>query len=218
MKKILILSLALMSVSVFAQSQYTPDAAEAKNILDKTAQALQKNTGIKAVFSLTVDNSQTNEKQAIDGTLWLKDNKFKLVVSDMETYYNGKTQWVYMPDDEEVTISTPDAEELEEINPTAIISSYKKGYKLKKDNDKTIDGKAAFVVCIYPDDRTKPYHRIEIIVEKISYNILSINTYGKNGTNTLIKIKKYEKDLNLADTLFNFDTKKYPKIEIIDLR
>ena len=217
MKRILILLFVFIGISASAQSQYTPDA-EAKNILDKTAQALQKTTGTQVDFTLTIDDNQTDKKQTLNGTLWLKGNKFKLAVSDMETYYNGKTQWVYMPDDEEVTVSVPSAEELEDINPTAIISSYKKGYKLKKDNDKMIDGKAVFVVCIYPDDRTKPYHRIEIIVEKNSYNILSINTYGKNGTNTLIKIKKYEKDLNLADSLFTFDTKKYPNIEIIDLR
>jgi outer membrane lipoprotein-sorting protein len=74
------------------------------------------------------------------------------------------------------------------------------------------------VVCLYPDDRTKAYHRIEIIVEKSTYNILAINTFEKNGTDMLIKIKKYTKDLTLADNLFIFDTKKYPEVEIIDLR
>ena len=217
MKNILIILLAFISVSAFAQAEYTPDV-EAKNILDKTAQVLQKTTGTQAAFTLTIDNHQTDRKQSLDATLWLKGNKFKLAIDNIETYYDGKTQWVYMVDEEEVTISTPTAEELEDINPTAIISSYKKGYKLKKENDKTVNGKAAYVVYIYPDDRTKPYHRIEIIVEKSTYNILSINTYGKNGTNTLINIKKYAKDLNLADNIFTFDTKKYPNIEIIDLR
>ena len=217
MKKVLILLLVFISISVFAQAEYTLDV-EAKNILDKTAQALQKSTGVQAVFTLTIDNQQTEQKQSLDGTLWLKGNKFKLAIDDLETYYDGKTQWVFMPEDEEVTISVPTAEELEDINPTAIISSYKKGYKLKKDNDKTVNGKAAYVVCIYPDDRTKPYHRIEIIVEKSTYNILAINTYGKNGTNTLINIKKHEKDLNLADNIFVFDTKKHPNVEVIDLR
>jgi len=217
MKNYLFILFAFIGVSAFAQAEYTPDV-EAKNILDKTAQALQKNTGIQAAFTLTIDDHQTDQKQSLDGTLWLKGNKFKLAIDDIETYYDGKTQWVYMIDDEEVTISVPTVEELEDINPTAIISSYKKGYKLKKETDKTINGKAAFVVCIYPDDRTKPYHRIEFIVEKNTYNILAINTYGKNGTNTLINIKKYAKDLNLADNMFVFDTKKYPNIEIVDLR
>ena len=217
MKNLFIILLAFIGIPALAQSQYTPDT-EAKSILDKTAQALQKTTGAQAAFTLTIENNQTNEKQTLSGALWLKGNKFKLVADDIETYYNGKTQWVYMVDEDEVTVSTPTADELQDINPTLIISSYKTGYKLKKDSDATVDGKAAFVVCIYPDDRTKPYHRIEILIEKSSYNILSINTYGKNGTNTLIKIKKYERDVSLADSLFAFDEKKYPNAEVIDLR
>ncbi|MDR0872353.1 MAG: outer membrane lipoprotein carrier protein LolA [Prevotellaceae bacterium] len=218
MKKILLLIGICLSAGVWAQqAQYTPDK-EAKSILDKTAAALQKTSGVQASFTLTIDNHQMDKKQSLNGTIWLKGNKFKLSVAEMETCYDGKTQWVYLPDNEEVTISAPTAEELQDVNPTAIISSYQKGYKLQKSDDKTIDGKPAFVVSLYPDERTQPYHRIEITVEKSTYNILAINTFGKNGTDTLIKIKKYTKDLTLADNLFIFDTKKYPEVEIVDLR
>jgi outer membrane lipoprotein-sorting protein len=123
-----------------------------------------------------------------------------------------------MPDIKEVTVSTPTADELKEVNPTAILSSYKQDYKLKKEDDKTIDGKPAFIVNIYPEDRTKSYHRIEVIVEKSTYNIMSVSTYGKNGTDTAVKIKKYEKGQNFPDQIFVFDPKKYPEIEVIDLR
>ena len=216
MKKcILILSVFFVfSSSVLAQ--YVE--AEAKAILDKTAQAIQNSTGSKVEFSLTINNAQTNQKQTMNGTLLLKGDKFKLSIADTETYYDGKSQWLYMPDIEEVTVSTPTAEELSEINPTTILSSYKQSFKLSKENDRTVDGKPAFVVNIYPEDRNKPYHRIEIVVDKSTYDIISISTFGKGGMDTTIKVKKYEKGQNFADQIFVFDAKKYPDVEVIDLR
>ncbi len=215
-KRFYILFISLIAASTIS-AQYTQDA-EAKTILDKSAQAIQKSGGSKAEFILIVNNTQTSQKQAINGTLYLKGDKFKLLVAETETYYDGKIQWVYMSDSDEVTISAPTADELREINPTAILSSYKQGYKLKKEEDKTVEGKQVHIVNIYPDDRNKPYYRIEIIVEKGTYDIVSINTFGRNGTDTYIKVKKYEKGLTLADLNFVFDAKKYPGVEIIDLR
>lgn len=216
MKKTIFFIFVSLFLSTTAFSQFVDE--EAKKILDKTAQAIQKSTGSKADFSLSVKSGQTGEEQTFSGHIHLKGDKFKYAVSDTEAYYDGNTQWVYMADSKEVTISTPIAEDLEEINPTAIISSYKTGYKMKKEDDKTVNGKAAYIVNLYPEDRTKPYHRIELIVEKDNYNILSISTFGKNGVDTIIKLNKYEKNLNLSDNIFVFDKKKYPEVEIIDLR
>ena len=160
MKKYILILSVLFAFSSAALAQYVE--AEAKAILDKAAQAIQNAGGSKVEFSLTINNAQTNQKQTMNGTLLLKGDKFKLSIADTETYYDGKSQWLYMPDFEEVTISTPTAEELSELNPTAILSSYKQGYKLKKEDDKTVDGKQAFVVNIHPEDRNKPYHRVNI--------------------------------------------------------
>ncbi|MDR3286759.1 MAG: hypothetical protein LBT27_04890, partial [Prevotellaceae bacterium] len=88
MKKILLLIWLCLSAGVSAQqAQYTPDK-EAKTILDKTAQVLQKTSGVQAAFTLTIDNHQTDNKQSLNGTVWLKGNKFKLSVADTETCYD----------------------------------------------------------------------------------------------------------------------------------
>ena len=216
MKKYIFILTVFFAFSFSVSAQYVE--TEAKAILDKAAQAIQNSTGSKVEFSLTINNAQTSQKQTMNGTLFLKGDKFKLLIADTETYYDGKNQWLYVPDFDEVTISSPTTEELSEINPTAILSSYKQGFKLAKENDKTVDGKQAFVINIHPEDRNKPYHSVEIIVDKTTYDIISISTFGKGGTDTTIKVKKHEKGQNFADQIFVFDPKKHPNIEVIDLR
>ncbi len=152
MKKLFILftSSILFVCTAFAQQE-----VEAKAILDKAAQEIQKSTGSKSEFSLQISNSQTKETQTLNATLYLKGNKFKFLLPNTEMYYDGKTQWVYMPDANEVNISEPSKEELEMVNPTAILSSYTKGYKLNKEDDNIVDSKGVYVINIYPEDRNK---------------------------------------------------------------
>jgi outer membrane lipoprotein-sorting protein len=216
MKKNILLLISFFFVSSLCFGQFVD--AEAKAILDKTSQNLQKSTGTKAEFSLVIDNAQTGKKKKLEGNILIKGNKFKMSIDNTETYFDGNLQSVYVPASKEVTISVPTKEELQDVNPTAIVSSYKKGYKLKKEEDKTINGKAVSEINIYPEDRKKPFYRIDILVEKQTNNIISISTYGKNGATTIVKIKKYESDLNLSDNSFVFDKKKYPGVEVIDLR
>jgi outer membrane lipoprotein-sorting protein len=217
MKKLKLSAIFLFAAlgSVFAQ--YESDAA-AKNILDKTSQTIQKTTGIKAEFSLQIKSSQTERQETTNGSLWLKGNKLKISLNGTDIFFDGKTQWIYVEENNEVTIGIPTEEELLEINPVAIISSYKKGYMLKKEDDKVTDGKPVYVINVYPEDRSKPYHRIELIIEKSTHNILQINTFGKNGVDISVKVTKYATNQNLADNIFVFDTKKYTTVEIIDLR
>src|SRR5690606_13461306 len=116
------------------------------------------------------------------------------------------------------SVSTPTKEELQDVNPTMILTSYQKGYKIKKEEDKKHNGVLVYDVSLYPEDREKDYFKINLLIDKQTYQILSIATSGKNGTTTIIKIKKYQDNLNLLDSLFVFDSKKYPGVELIDLR
>lgn len=191
---------------------------DGKAILDKASQIIQKSTGMKADFTLTIDNAQVAKKESIEGVIWLKGNKFKYTASDIETFFDGKTQWVYIKSSKEVSVSTPTKEELQDVNPTMILTSYQKGYKIKKEEDKKHNGVLVYDVSLYPEDREKDYFKINLLIDKQTYQILSIATSGKNGTTTIIKIKKYQDNLNLLDALFVFDSKKYPGVELIDLR
>lgn len=106
------------------------------DILEQTARELKRAGGVQAKFALTVikDGAVAN---VTDGTLWLKDEKFLLETDEMTTWFDGTTQWTYVPEHEEVNVGKPTEEELQSINPYALLTSYKKGYTLKKGNTAT---------------------------------------------------------------------------------
>ena len=79
-------------------------------ILDKTAAAFRQAQAVSITFGGTQE-----------GTLLLKGNKFHLNTGDVETWFDGKTQWSYLRQNEEVNVSTPTPEELQSINPQHLL-------------------------------------------------------------------------------------------------
>ena len=104
--------IALLSLPVIAQQQQS----QAKSILDKTAEAFRKAGGVKADFTVKVITDGLIEGVE-HGTIQLKGEKFVLKTTDIVTWFDGKTQWSYVAKNDEVNVSNPTQEELQQINP-----------------------------------------------------------------------------------------------------
>ena len=192
---------------------------KAMALLDKATAAFDSRKGLAADFIITVENvRESTKKESLSGKVWLKGEKFKLFVKEVETYFDGKTQSVYMKEDNEVTISTPDAKELEEINPLLLIKSYRKGYKMKFLESTQTNGKSLDIIDLYPENvKESTVSRITFSIEKESMRLYSVRIQGKDGINTTFSIKKYD-NTPLSDTMFSFDPQNVAGIEIVDLR
>ena len=93
--------LALLPFCISAQTD-----TKAAEVLDNVLEDLSKSSGIRVDFG----GSET-------GFLLLKGEKFYLNNGSIQSWYDGKTQWSYLADTEEVNISHPTQEELQGINP-----------------------------------------------------------------------------------------------------
>lgn len=202
MKRIYFLFLVLAtSISVvFAQKD-----AKAQAILDKTAAAYQKANGIK----LTFDGTQK-------GTLLLKGSCFYLDCAGVKSWFDGKTQWSYVQQNEEVTISNPTAEEIQSVNPYALITSYKTLFNYRYKGTQTRNGKKGQEIVLTPRQKGE----IQSITFTVSadYEPIYIGIQLTNGQTQKLNITSYQTNLNLNSTNFSFNAKKYPNAEIIDMR
>ncbi len=218
MKKLLFIFLfSIGSSYVMAQNEVAVDP-QAKKILDASYSAVANYTnGFKADFSLTIENEKTEKNTVMNGLILMKGEKFKLQLPDMETYYNGKVEYVYMIKEKEVNVSEPKKDDLQEINPLMLLNSYKKNYKMKLIGTSEKNGKTFDVVNLYPNDRSKPYSIVTIMIDTNSKLPYFIKTKGKNGINMMVEISNHKKE-NLQDESFVFNEKNHPGVEVIDLR
>jgi outer membrane lipoprotein-sorting protein len=214
MKRIKLFLFIFLPFGLMAQ-EYTDSKAMA--LLDEAVAAFDTKKGLSADFTLVLENTRDDKKENIKGKIWLKSEKFKLAVQDIETYFDGKTQTVYMKNANEVTLSNPGAEELKDINPVLLIRSYKQGYKMRYVETGTVNGKAVEIVDLYPEDLSNENSRITISIEKESKRLVSVRIQGKDGVNTYLQINRYL-FTPLADNVFDFDYSTIKDIEVVDLR
>ncbi|WP_455614660.1 LolA-like putative outer membrane lipoprotein chaperone [Bacteroides congonensis] len=206
--------IALLSLPVIAQQQQS----QAKAVLDRTADAFRKAGGVKADFVVKAVTNGLAEG-AENGTIQLKGGKFVLKTSDVVTWFDGKTQWSYVAKNDEVNVSSPTQEELQQINPYTFLYMYQKGFSYKLGTTKTFRGKAVWEVILTAKDKKQELERITLFVTKDTYEPLYILLQQRGQqTRNEITVTSYQARQNYADSVFAFDRKQYPGAEIIDLR
>ena len=206
--------IALLSLPVIAQQQQS----QAKVVLEKTAEAFKKAGGVRADFTLKAVNDGHLEGRE-NGIIQLKGEKFMLKTSETTTWFDGKTQWSYMVRNDEVNVSNPTQEELQQINPYTFLYMYQKGFSYKLGATKTFRGKSVWEVVLTARDKKQELERITLFVTKDTYEPLYILLQQRGQqTRNEITVTSYQTGQNYMDRVFTFDKKQYPNAEVIDLR
>lgn len=179
--------------------------SRAEGILNKMAESYRKAGSV----SLSFGGTQS-------GRLLLKGNKFYLEGGGIKTWFDGKTQWSYVAQNEEVNVSAPTPEELQSINPYALLTSYKKHFNYRYVGEKTHQGKKGQEVLLTPKTRQD----IRSVTLNVKENGIPVYMaiQLQNGEKQEFLISSYQTGLSLPDATFQFNRQKYPKAEIIDLR
>jgi len=204
--------ISLISITLSAQKEL-----RAKEILDKTSNTLSKDSGIKATFLLK-NYRQHKLTGQTEGSISLKGSRFVLETPGTTTWFNGKTQWTYITENEEINISIPTEEELQNINPYSFINLYKKGFTYKISEHKIYKGKNTYKIILTPEDKKQAISQIELLIEQYSFQPVLIRVNSKKEEETIVEILSYRSKLNIPDNSFTCNEKQYPHAEIIDLR
>ena len=214
MKKILLIIAAILALStqVFAQKN-------AKEILDLSSQKYTEAGAITASFTLNVKDTKAKVTYSFDGSIQMKENKFYLSTPETDSWFDGKTQWTYLKDSEEVNITEPSKEEVQMLNPSIIFDLYKKGCKYKYLGEKKdIKQRNVYEIELIPVNKKSEMQKIIVQMNKGDYMPVTFTIFYKNNLQNIIYINSYKTKQTLPDSNFVFDKKKFPDTEIIDLR
>ena len=203
---------AKVSVLVFSYliplASYLSNSAQAQTatkVLDKAAATVTMKEGVKADFKMSGSMGSTT------GTIVIKGKKFHATTPQASVWFDGKTQWTYMKDNDEVNVSNPNESQLQAINPYNFLNLYKKGYKA------TINSSgSSHVVHLTASSADRKIKELFITVDKKTYHPTQVKLLqGKKWT--VFDITNLKKQAT-ADAEFRFNAKEFPHAEIIDLR
>ena len=221
-KRSLPIVLSLMIVCVTAAAQ-VPKAmgksdAEAKKVLDAVSAKFKTFKSVKASFALKIENAAGKVQGTKAGTVMMKGVKYRVSITGQEIFCDGATIWTYDMAANEVQVSALDNSS-GSITPQKLFTNfYDKDFLFMLNPDVTKAGKTYQVVELTPVDKTKPFFKVVIEVDKASKVIMSTRVFEKNGNRYLYAINSMATTAAIPDDSFAFNLKKYPGVEVIDLR
>lgn len=191
---------------------------EAKKVLDAVSAKFKTFKAIKAVFALKIENAAGKVQGVKAGTVLMKGVKYRVSITGQEIFCDGTTIWTYDVAAKEVQVSSLDNGS-GSITPQKLFTNfYDKDFLFVLGQNIKKGGKTYKVVELTPIDKTKSFFKVVLEVDKSTSVIMSTKVFEKNGNKYLYAINSINTTASVADESFSFNPKKYPGVEVIDLR
>ncbi|WP_256004826.1 LolA family protein [Pedobacter deserti] len=215
-------TLLLMSTAVAMMASvavYGQNDAKAKAILDQVSKKYRSYDVVKSDFTFTMDNPQSKTRESQQGTLYVraKTNKYRIEMTSQHLISDGKSQWTYLKDDKEVQIVEAD-QSADALNPAKMFTIYERGFKYTYTGESKSAGKVYQTIDLAPIDTKKAYFKIRLSIDKVAKRIANVLIFDKNGNKYNYNIKTFVPNVKVPESTFTFDAKKYPGVEVVDLR
>ena len=191
---------------------------EAKKVLDAVSAKFKTFKTVQAKFSLAIENSSGQSLGTKTGTLYIKGSKYRISVTGQEIFCDGANVSTYEKSTNEVTITRIDPT-VNTITPQKLFTNfYDKDFLYKLNGTQTVKGKAVQEIELTPIDKSKPFFKVLLYVDKASNTIKGAKLFEKTGNRFNYSVSGFTPNAAVNDAQFAFDAKNYPGVEVVDLR
>jgi outer membrane lipoprotein-sorting protein len=213
MKKSIFIFIGIFVANV-AIAQYDPKALE---ILEAMSKRYKAYTSFEAILTSTLVNESAGVKDEFKGKVTVKGDKYIFEVEDQQVYNNGTTVWTYLPANKEVNVDNFDPKS-DDLNPSKFYEMYKKGFKYLLTGEKTEAGVSCDEIDLVPEKKDAQYFKVKMMISKKDKSVQNFTMFDRSGNKYKYTITKFTPNVKVEDAYFTFDPKKFPGVEVIDLR
>ena len=190
------------SISLFAQSD-----KQAEQIVADFIKSVEKNTVFAEFEILMLDENDVQipfegerSIETIDGIFRMKGHKFALLLPETHLFFNGELFWHYSPDFGLTSV----IESSDEFNPSTILMLQERlNNNMIKFSESNNSVEYYFIELIPTANVNDP--KILVQINKTTKKLSSIRL-GEAGEWLLINFKNFQKNIDIPDSYFVFDT------------
>src|SRR6476659_4260850 len=182
-KLIFLLALAVGFFTVNGQvgTNPTKNDPEAKKILDAVSAKFKTFKSPQASFTYQVENAQGKVLSSKKGTVIMKGNKYKVMMDGLEIYSDGKTVSNFDKSTNELTIDNVNSSGNSMTPQKLFTNFYDKDFYYKLNGQKKVGNKTVQEIELTPTDKTRPFHKVYVYIDKGSNSIQSARFLEKTG-------------------------------------
>lgn len=200
----------LITIAILFMGSMSLFAQNANAILQKAGEKVRNAKGITAHFSYSIKDKSNNTIGDGSGNMTIKGNKYYIKQGVNEIFFDGKSVWNFNGSDEvQITSALDNADA---ITPQKIINAdFTKGYTSRV----TSAAGNTYNIELVPTDKRQNFSRINLKISKSTSLINGASVQDKSGNTTIFTLSNIQTNVNVPDSRFLFDVRKYPGIEVI---
>ena len=212
---ILVLLIAIVTIKGQAQDSNDP---EAKKILDGVSAKFKTFKTVKATFTYKVENAAGKTLSSKNGTVYMKGTKYRVTIVGQEIFCDAVNVWTYDKAANEVTITKLDNSS-NTLTPQKLFTNfYDKDFLYKLNGEKKQGTKTLQEIEMTPTDKSKTFSKVYVYVDKAGKTLYSTKVLETSGNRYIYTVNTLTPNTTIDDKQFVFDVKKYPGVEVVDLR
>jgi len=208
-KTILAILFIFSAMAGYSQGKDTKASA----LLDEVSAKAKAYKSIKVDFSYTMENAKAKINEEKTGSLLVSGDRYKMSAAGQTVICDGKTIWTYIKESNEVQINALENKD-DALTPSKLLTSYNANYKPKMIKS---DDPATALIELIPNT-SKNFTKAILGIDKAKKQVKSFTLFDKSGNTFTYKIKTYLTDTPVTDADFTFEPKKFPGVEVIDMR
>lgn len=220
MKKLIVIFVLLFSATnMYAQTNSSgKNDPEAKKLLDAVSAKFKTFKSLKGNFTLEVKDGTGKTQGTKKGVVYMKGTKYRVSITGQEIFCDGKNVWTFDKGANEVQLAQFDNSS-SSITPQKLFTNfYDKDFLYKMNAEKKVAGKAVQEVELTPTDKSKPFFKVLLNIDKTSKMITSTQIFEKSGNRYAYSMSNVATNAVITDDTFTFNSKKFPGVEVVDLR
>lgn len=208
MRKI-VLSLLLLS-PLFALAQKDSAAA----LLDKVAATIKADAALQMDYTYIIYDDDDAVVYKDKGTMKLDGKRYALDMENMKVWCDGKTQWSYMKDIDEVYITAADSEEAENLSPLYIMEMYRENCSIERSD---LDDGNVLVTMTMADVEAE-VNKLELFVDVKTFRLTGMFVYMPGQGCVEVRLDNYVPKCKFAKDTYECRVMNFPTAEIVDMR
>lgn len=217
-----LLLLSFFSFNLIAQhftSKADSDPA-AKAVLESMREKYEGYNSLQADFTLSLELPEepaNNQK----GVLVQQGESYRLNMDGRTLVSDGESVWLYKASSKEVEINDveEDAEPGTISSPKDLMRAYEwDDYIYVLVNEFAEKGRVIQQIEFKPTDRDSDFSKIRLTLDKKSLEIISIKSFGKDGSRYTLTVDKLSPNVSVNPATFSFTKKECPDCHFEDLR
>lgn len=206
MRKAILVLLLIFPLAVVAQG----DAAA---FIEKAVAKLKSDAAVHMDYGYAVYDEGGRLLQEDTGIIRIDGNCYSLLMDNMKVWCDGKTQWSYMRDVNEIYITSATSEEAQNLSPLNMMERF---CKISSPVMKSENGKV--VVALSNGSGEAEINKVVLRFDGNSYRLEGMSIYMTNAGRVEIELSNYAAKCKFAESSYVCPVSNFPGVEVVDMR